>query len=102
MAEVFWLDEAKDDIHRLFDYLVQHNPPAAARYVEGLTEAGEQLQLFPKRARVYAGNTRILPFRNHLIFYRIIETEDVVESMRVRDGRQQVEDLLDGELADPH
>ncbi|WP_312798407.1 type II toxin-antitoxin system RelE/ParE family toxin [Tianweitania sp.] len=95
MAKVFWLDEARDNVRDLFDYLVQHNPQAAERYIDALIETGEQLRLFPKRARVYSGDIRVLPFRNHLIFYRVIEEEDEVEILRVRDGRQQVEDLLD-------
>ena len=99
MADVFWLDEAKDNVRSLFDYLEQHNPHAAERYVAGLIEVVEQLRSFPKRARVYSGDTRVLPFRNHLIFYRLIEQNDEIEIMRVRDGRQQVDDLVNAEPA---
>lgn len=95
MAKVFWLDDARDNVRDLFDYLVQHNPQASERYIDALIETGEQLRSFPERARVYSGDIRVLPFRNHLIFYRVIEEKDEVEILRVRDGRQQVEDLLD-------
>ncbi len=48
-ASVVWLDQAKDDIHALIDYLFPKNPTAALAYVADLEDASNGLADYPLR-----------------------------------------------------
>ena len=46
-AEVRWLDQAKDDLREILDYIAVENPRAAERYISELQAACERLVPFP-------------------------------------------------------
>ena len=68
MADVVWLDQAKDDIRELIDYLYPENPAAALGYIDDLESACEGLAEFPLRGWQYNERYRAIVVRNHLIF----------------------------------
>lgn len=35
-VEVIWLDQAKDDLREILDFIAKDNPGAAANYVAGI------------------------------------------------------------------
>lgn len=93
-AEIIWLDEAKDDVREILEYIAIENPHAANRYVSGLAEACQKLADFPLSGRRYDEGFRCLVLRNHLIFYDFDDVSDRVHIAAVIDGRRDVEKLL--------
>ena len=52
-ASVVWLDQAKDDIRELIEYLFPKNPTATRAYIAELEDACNGLSDFPLRGRQY-------------------------------------------------
>jgi plasmid stabilization system protein ParE len=77
-AEILWLDQAKDDLREILDYIAAENPPAAERYVAELYAACGRLATFPMSARRYNDEFRVLVFRNHLVFHQYDEAAGIV------------------------
>lgn len=48
MPSVIWLPEALEDIRRLYDFLVEKNPQAAAKAVLCIKAAAGKLERFPE------------------------------------------------------
>jgi plasmid stabilization system protein ParE len=94
-AEVVWLDQAKDDLRELLDYLAERNPAAATKYVAGIADACGRLSDFPLSGLQYNERYRRIVFRNHLVFYRLDEQNRQVLIATVLDGRRDIEKLLD-------
>jgi toxin ParE1/3/4 len=89
-AEVRWLDQAKDDLREILDYIAVENPRAAERYVSELQAACERLAPFPMSGRLYNDQFRVLVFRNHLVFHRYDESAGIVSVVMVIDGRRDL------------
>ncbi|WP_081716391.1 type II toxin-antitoxin system RelE/ParE family toxin [Asticcacaulis sp. AC460] len=51
MKRVQWSSAARRDIFRLYDFLRDVNPRAAARIIQRLTEATRNLTAFPEQGR---------------------------------------------------
>ncbi len=94
MADVVWLDQAKDDILGLFDYLYSENPAAAIRYIDELEGACEGLSTFPLQGWIYDDRYRSIVVRNHLIFYRYEADQNKVVIVAVIDGRRDLSRTL--------
>jgi len=86
--DLIFLDQARDDLRELSDFLFPLNPQAASRYVGGLEEACQKLRMFPLAGRMYNDTYRLLVFRNHLIFYRVSIDEQKVHVVTIVDGRR--------------
>lgn len=43
---LFWLPEARQDVERLFDFLLSQNPLAAERAIQTIIQGGQQLTEF--------------------------------------------------------
>lgn len=93
-ARIVWLDQAKDDVRQIFDYIATDSPAAARNYVGGLTAACERLADFPLSGRRYDETFRCLVYRNHVIFYTYDETGRQVAIVMVIDGRRDLDELL--------
>lgn len=93
-AEVVWLDDAKDDVRLILEYLAVENATAAAGYVAALTKSCEKLAEFPLAGRRYNAAFRTVVFRNHLIFYRFNKNDRKVTIAAVIDGRRDIEKLI--------
>ena len=94
MAKAIWLDDAKDDVRAILEYMDAENPAAAAKYVAGIADACGTLADFPHSGRRYNPEFRRLVFRNHSIFYRVAEEADEVRIAAVIDGRRDIAALI--------
>lgn len=52
MSEIVWLPEALDDIQRLFDFIEDKSPPAAARAAKTILNGANLLAGFPEIGRL--------------------------------------------------
>jgi len=88
-ASIAWTEQALDDARDVFDYLRARNPSAAVRILSAIDEACLGLREFPERGRPYGMlELRVLTVRVYLVFYRYLSTENVVEIVKVVDGRR--------------
>lgn len=94
-AEVRWLDQAKDDLREILDYITAENPRAAERYVSELQAACERLTPFPLSGRFYNEQFRVLVFRNHLVFHQYDKVAGMVSVVMVIDGRRDLTRLFE-------
>ena len=66
MAEVKWLPEALDDLERLFAFLREKNPAAAARAAQTILDGADLLLTSPRLGRPMPDRTQrrelFLPF----------------------------------------
>ena len=94
-AEVRWLDQAKDDLREILDYIAVENPYAAERYISELQAACERLAPFPLSGRRYNDQFRVLAFRHHLVFHLYDEAAGVVSVVMVIDERRDLTKLFE-------
>ncbi len=85
---VKWARPALLDISRIYDYVAQFNPAAAARLAARLDEAAAELELFPHRGRQTGKlNRRELTIVSpYILTYEV--RGDLVEVLAVRHGAQ--------------
>jgi toxin ParE1/3/4 len=95
-AAVIWLEQAKDDLREILDFIAVENPAAARNYVAELQSACGRLAEFPLSGRRYNDEFRVLVFRNHLIFHWYDKAADVISIAMVIDGRRDLKRLFDG------
>lgn len=89
-ANVVWLDQAKDDIQKLIEYLYPRNPAAALAYIADLEQAVRRLADFPLQGRRYNERYQTIVARNHLVFYRYDEETNTVSIVSVIDARRDL------------
>lgn len=86
---------AAADLRSIFDYIAQDSPQNAAKVIDGLLIAMDALILFPRRYPVVTSRrqprhqTRLMPVRPYLVYYRIIEDDHVVLISEVRHGARR-------------
>ena len=68
MADIVWLDQAKDDLREILQFIAGENPGAAKKHVEGISESCRRLADFPLSGRQCDADYRSIVFRNHLVF----------------------------------
>jgi plasmid stabilization system protein ParE len=93
-VEIVWLDQAKDDLREILDFIADENPAAGANYVAGITEACNKLGDFPEFGLRHNSEFRRIVFRNHLVFYHYDETAQTVSIAAVIDGRRDMTRLF--------
>jgi toxin ParE1/3/4 len=87
--------EAASDLQALHDYIGLDSPQNAAKVVERILKAITSLELFPHRNLVQRESKKIkhpvrsLGVRSYLIYFRVIESEEVVRILTVRHSAQQ-------------
>jgi len=96
-VEIVWLDQAKDDLREILDFIAEENPTAAANYVIGIAETCNKLVDFPEFGSRYNSKFRRLVFRNHLVFYRQDKANHLVFIAAVVDGRRDLKRLFSEE-----
>ena len=92
--------DAERDLEELFDYIAQHDSPAAAAHVlDRLEETTQRLQSFPNRGSYPAEllelgirEYRQTFFKPYRIVYRVIAQQVVV--YLIADGRRNLQTLL--------
>ena len=88
-----WLPEAREDIRRLFEFLMTKNPGAAGRAVQTIRKGAAELETLPERGRPMNDDTRrrelLLPFgsSHYVLRYRIDGQSIVI--IRVWHQREQ-------------
>ncbi len=90
--ELIWLPESRDDIGRLYDFLIDVNPSAAARAVRLIQKGAQALRDQPELGRPMDDPSKrrelVLPFgaSAYVIRYRI--TEQTIVIIRIWHGRE--------------
>ncbi|HLN23408.1 MAG TPA: type II toxin-antitoxin system RelE/ParE family toxin [Patescibacteria group bacterium] len=86
---VRWSRPALSDIARIYDYVAQFNPAAAARLAVRLDEAAGELELFPHRGRPTGrpGRRQLTIVPPYVLTYEV--RADLVEVLGVRHGAQR-------------
>ncbi len=89
---LIWLPEAKADVLRLFDFLVDVNPTAAGQVVRAIRSGADRLRNHPRLGRPMDDGLRrelVLPFAGgaYILRYRL-EGETII-IIRVWHGREQ-------------
>ena len=94
MPTVKWLPEALDDLERLFAFLQEKSPPAAARAAATIRQGADLLVTMPRLGRLMADETArrelFLPFAagGYVLRYRV-ENDNTVIIIRVWHSREQ-------------
>lgn len=97
MSRYIISDEAIRDLDDISDYFLQTNLEAGEQFLKAFNAKGQQLASFPKMGRSYAHirpDLRGLALRGFVILYRVNETEDQIEILRVISGRRDLEALF--------
>ena len=83
---------AASDLHAIYDYIRADSPQNASSVVERILESAERLSKFPHRYPVIIASrrppreTRLMPVRPFLVYYRVVEEDCVVLVLRVEHG----------------
>ncbi len=87
---VVWRADARDDRRRIFNYLAERNPAAAARLIEALILAADSLASFPDRGRPgrAPGTRELTAVYPYLVVYAVDRAAGVVRILRVWHGAQ--------------
>lgn len=91
MAEVFWLDEAADQLDRIVAYIDIFDPIAAERMARRLVALGESLSDFPHRGRPARNGTREMTTVPPYILQYEVHGE-IVYILGIRHGAQRLQD----------
>ena len=93
MIIIDWLPEAKADLERLYNYISEHNPRAAAKAVEAIVLGVDQLIGFPEIGRPWEHDLSfrelVIPFgaRSYIVRYRLLGESVVI--VRVWHGLEE-------------
>lgn len=97
MAEIRWTTEAETWLKDIYDYIVQDNPSAAARVVQGIYEKAQLLAQFPEIGHRYRsepeGEIRILMYGHYSIAY-LLKGEDKIDILGVFHGALDIDRYL--------
>lgn len=82
---VVWGAGARDDRRRIFSYLAERNPAAAARLIEAVILAADSLSSFHDRGRPgrTPGTRELMTAFPYLLVYEVDRTAGVVRILRV-------------------
>ena len=102
--EIFVRHDAELDAFGYFQYINEHNPAAAVRFLDAIDQTVERLALHPLigRLRKFRGRDlknirswRVDGFENYLIFYRVTKTR--LEILRIKHGAMDFPQALRGD-----
>ena len=97
MAEINWTVEAEQWLRDIYDYIVQDNPEAAIRVVEGIYEKAQLLRQFPKIGYRYdrypEKNIRIILYVHYRIAY-LIKTDGNIDILGIFHGALDIDRYL--------
>ncbi|MBE9542371.1 MAG: type II toxin-antitoxin system RelE/ParE family toxin [Proteobacteria bacterium] len=97
MAEINWTVEAEQWLRDIYDYIVQDNPEAAIRVVEGIYEKAQLLRQFPKIGYRYdrypEKNIRIILYGHYRIAY-LIKTDGNIDILGIFHGALDIDRYL--------
>ena len=96
MTRLIYSQKAREDLNGILDYIAEHSPGTAVRFVEGLMATCDLLTTQPRMGdsveRIAPGLRRFT-HKRYVIFYRYHEDEGVLRIRRVlhhaRDAERQ-------------
>jgi plasmid stabilization system protein ParE len=92
VAQVSYVDEALSDLERLFDFLAEQDPGAAAKAIDHVREAVGALERHPLIGRLVEAGLRELLISygksGYVALYDFLEAEDVVLVLALRHQRE--------------
>jgi toxin ParE1/3/4 len=80
VAEIVWTEEAQRWLAKIFDYIAEHDPAAAARTVEGIYERAQDLARFPLLGARYTHSSRhvrLLLYGHYRIAYLVVDDGNI-------------------------
>jgi len=89
-AEVVWLDDAKDDLLSILEFISRDKPKAAAAYVGAISQQCHILADFPESGPAYDSSYRALVVEKHIVLYRYDRQADTVLIAAVVHGRRDI------------
>ncbi|AGA68229.1 addiction module toxin, RelE/StbE family [Desulfitobacterium dichloroeliminans LMG P-21439] len=95
-----YLPIAEKDLTEILEYIQIDNPTAALNLLNEIDEAISKLSHFPyigsipKDQRLILLNYRMLIVANYLVFYVVLDEENVVEIRRVLHGKRKYDFLV--------
>lgn len=87
MLPVVWLDEARDVLHAITEYVTDWNPLAALELEMQITDSAQSLAQFPYAGRTgrVSGTRELLAHPNYWLIYRVtLENVEVLGVLHVR------------------
>ncbi len=93
---------AKDDIIDIGDYITYSllEPDTSKNFIKGLRNSISQLKFFPYRFPLVQDNIlqrqgiRCMPYKNHYIFYQIVQSPQTVIILRIGYNRRNWKRIL--------
>jgi len=89
---LIWLPEAKDDLGRLYTFLMDINPASAAKALQAILDGSKYLQAYPNTGKPMPDDTSrrefFIPFGagSYVLRYRLLE--DTITIIRVWHSRE--------------
>ena len=86
---------AAQDIHEICSYIERDSPQNSAAVAQALFDSIDSLELLPHRFRVHEHRTdpaktvHAMPVSPFIVYYRVLERNDVVEVITVRHGARR-------------
>jgi addiction module RelE/StbE family toxin len=94
-----YLPIAEKDLTEILEYIQIDNPTAALNLLDEIDKAISKLSYFPymgsipKDQRLILLNYRMLIVANYLVFYVVLDEEEVVEIRRILHGKRKYDFL---------
>ena len=87
---VIWLEDARNDVIRITEFIAKENPAAARQVSRELVLAGDGLTLFPNRGRPgrVPGTRELVIVRPYILVYDI-DADRTVFILRIWHGAQE-------------
>lgn len=89
--------KAPDDLFVIWRYLAEYGDDLADQWIDRIDEGIARLAEFPKAGagrKALAQDVRVWPVPPYLILYRLDDAAQIVEILRIVDGRRDVGKLL--------
>jgi len=90
--KLIWLPEAKDDVDRLYIFLMDINPASAAKALQGILDGSQNLQEYPHSGKPMPDETGrreyFIPFGAGSYVLRYKLSEETIVIIRVWHSRE--------------
>ena len=101
--QIYISDTAKLDILSIYNYISNtlNSPNTAEKYLKYIEREIRMLEILPERFRRYQEtnemlkNTRMMPIKNYVVFYRVSNIDMRVDIIRVLFSKQNYTSLIE-------
>lgn len=93
--QIVWRPKAEEDLVKIIDYIALDSPVRAEAFGYELRDKINPLSKYPEMGRIGrpglpAYVRELVIHRNYIVFYRVRETEAIVEILRLKHAAQQM------------